>query len=55
MDSTNTVIVTSTNYFQCKSHMKDLLGSKGHFRITLGTKTSPTTDEKKVKWYRKMI
>ena len=30
--------------------MEDLLRSKGLYRITMGTKTSPTDDDKKSKW-----
>ena len=53
MENTNIVILTSTNYFQWKSPMEDLLRSKGIYRITLGTKTAPDEDEKKAKWENK--
>jgi hypothetical protein len=48
--SSNDLLLTSTNYFQWKSHMEDLLSSKGMYWITLGKKKEPTDDEKKVKW-----
>ena len=44
------VLLTSTNYFQCKPHMKDLSRSKGLYRTTLGTKTAPDDEEKIAKW-----
>ena len=47
METTNIVLLTRTNYFQWKSHMEDLLRSKGFYRITLGTHTAPDYDEKK--------
>ena len=50
MASTSTVMLTSDNYFQWRSHMEDLLRSKGLYRITMGTKTAPTDDDKKSKW-----
>ena len=48
MENTSIIRLTNTNYFQSKSHMEDLIGSKGLYRITLGTKTIPTDDEAKV-------
>jgi hypothetical protein len=30
--------------------MEDLLRSKGLYRITMGTETTPTNDDKKSKW-----
>ena len=30
--------------------MEDLLRSKGLYRITMGTETTPTDDDKKAKW-----
>jgi hypothetical protein len=48
MASTSNVLLTSTNYFQWKSHMEDLLRSKGLYRITLGKEKEPTDDDKKV-------
>ena len=50
MDSTSIVLLTSNNYFQWKSHMKDLLRSKGLYWITLGKETTPTDYDKKLKW-----
>jgi predicted glycosyltransferase len=50
MDSTINLLLTSTNYFQWKSHMEDLLRSKGLYQITLGKETTPTDADKKVKW-----
>jgi hypothetical protein len=50
MASTSTVLLTSNNYFQCKSHMEYLLRSKGLYRITLGKEKEPTDADKKSKW-----
>ena len=50
MASTSTILLTNNNYFQWKSHMEDLLRSKGMYRITLGKETTPTDDDKKAKW-----
>ena len=50
MASTSTFLFTSNNYFQWKSHMEDLLRSKGLYRITLGKEKEPTDDNKKFKW-----
>jgi hypothetical protein len=50
MASTSTVFLTSINYFQWKSHMEDLLRSKGLYRITLGKEKTPTNADKKSKW-----
>ena len=50
MDSTSTVMLTNNNYFQWRSHMEDLLRSKGLYRITMGKETTPTDDDKKAKW-----
>jgi hypothetical protein len=50
MDSTSNVLFTNNNYFQWKSHMDDLLRSKGLYQITLGKKKKPIDDDKKVKW-----
>ena len=55
MEITSVVLLTSVNYFQWKSHMEDLLRSKGLYRITLGTKTTPDDDEKKDKWDKIMV
>ena len=53
MENISIVILTSTNYFQWKSHMDDLLRSKGLYKITLGTKVALDDDEKKYKWENK--
>jgi hypothetical protein len=50
MASTSNLLFTSNNYFQWKSHMEDLLRSKGLYRITLGKEKEPTYDDKKFKW-----
>jgi hypothetical protein len=50
MASTINLLLSNTNYFQWKSHMGDLLRSKGLYRITLGKETTPTDAAKKVKW-----
>jgi hypothetical protein len=50
MDSSSNLFLTNTNYFQWKSHMEDLLRSKGLHQITLGKETTPTVADKKVKW-----
>ena len=50
MDSSSDILLTSTNYFQWKSHMKDLLRSKGFYKITLGKEQEPTNDDKYVRW-----
>ena len=53
MESSRTVLLTSTNYFQWKSLMEDLLRSKGLYIITLGTEAAPNDDEKQAKWENK--
>jgi hypothetical protein len=53
MKNTSIVLLTSTNYFQWKSSMEDLLRSKGIYRITLGIETTLDEDEKKAKWENK--
>jgi hypothetical protein len=50
MDYTSNLLLTSANYFQWKSHMEDLLRSKGLYQITLGKETTPTDVDKKFKW-----
>jgi hypothetical protein len=50
MEFPSHLLLTSTNYFSWKSHMEDLLRSKGLYRITLGKEEEPIVDEKKVKW-----
>ena len=54
MENTSIVLLTRTNYFQWKSHVEDLLRSKGLYRITLGMEISSKDDEAKVaKWDNK--
>ena len=54
MESKNIILLTNTNYFQWKSHMEDLLRSKGLYIITLGTKVAPMFDVEKItKWENK--
>ena len=53
MENTSIVFLTSNDYFQWKSHMEDLLRSKGLYIITLGTEASPDEDEKQAKWENK--
>lgn len=53
MESSSSVILTNSNYFQWKSHMEDLLKSKRLYRITLGTKDAPNEDSKLAKWNNK--
>jgi hypothetical protein len=50
MASTSNLLLTNTNYFQWKSHMEDLLRSKGLYRITSGKETTPIDADKKAKW-----
>jgi hypothetical protein len=50
MASSSNLFLTNNNYFQWKSHMVDLLRSKGLYQITLGKETEPTDVNKKVKW-----
>jgi hypothetical protein len=50
MHSSSNIFLTSTNYFQWKSHMEDLLRTKGLYRITLEKETKPTDVDNKVKW-----
>ena len=53
MENTSIVLLTNSDYFQWKSHMEELLRSKGLYRITLGTKATPAEDEKQAKWENK--
>ena len=53
MENTSIFLLTSSNYFQWKSHMEDLLRSKGLYRITLGTEATPDENEKQAKWENK--
>ena len=50
MASTSNLLLISTNYFQWKSNMQDLLRSKVLYWITLGKEKEPTGADKKVKW-----
>jgi hypothetical protein len=50
MASTSNVLLTNNNYFQWKSHMEDLLRSKGLYQITLGKEKAPNDADKKAKW-----
>jgi hypothetical protein len=50
MDSSSNLFLTSTNYFQWKSDMEDLLRSKGLYLITMGKEKEPIDDDKNVKW-----
>ena len=53
MENTSIVLITSSNYFQWKSHMEELLRSKGLYKITLGIEATPDDDEKQDKWENK--
>jgi hypothetical protein len=53
MTSPIDILLTNTNYFSWKSHMEDVLRSKGLYQITLGKELEPVDDEKKVKWANK--
>jgi hypothetical protein len=46
----NDILLTSTNYLSWKSHMEDVLRSKGLYWITLGKEQEPTNDDKYAKW-----
>jgi hypothetical protein len=49
MENTSIVLLTSNNYFQWKSHMEDLLRSKGFYKIKLGIEVAQDEDEKQAK------
>jgi len=53
MASPSGLLLTNTNYFSWKSHMEDVLQSKGLYRITLGKGKEPTNAAKKAKWNNK--
>jgi hypothetical protein len=53
MASPNDILFTNTNYFSWKSHVEDVLRSKGLYQITLGKEKEPTNDEKRAKWDNK--
>ena len=44
------IILTTSNYFSWKSHVEDVLQSRGLFIITSGKETEPTDDDKKIKF-----
>jgi hypothetical protein len=44
------MVLTNNNYFQWRSHVEDLLRSKGLYWIVLGKETTPIDDNKKDKW-----
>ena len=46
-------LLNGVDYFQWKSHMENLLRSKGFYRITLGTETAPDDEKKIAKWDNK--
>ena len=50
MASFDDLLLSNTDYFQWKSHMEDLLRSKGLYGITLGNEKTPTDTDKKAKW-----
>jgi hypothetical protein len=50
MTSSSNIFLTITNYFQWKSHIEDLLRSKGLYQITLGKETKCIDADKKLKW-----
>jgi hypothetical protein len=50
MASSSALLLTNTNYFQWKSHMEDLLKSKGMYQIALGKEKESIDDENKFKW-----
>jgi hypothetical protein len=50
MDYPNDFYLTSTNYFQWKSHMEDLFKSKGMYWITFGKEEETIDDDKYAKW-----
>jgi hypothetical protein len=47
------ILITSENYFSCKSDMEDLLQSRGHYWVILGIKISPLQPLKRAKWIKK--
>jgi hypothetical protein len=50
MASPSDLFLTITNYFSWKSHIQDLLRSKGLYQIALGKEQEPIDDENKLKW-----
>jgi hypothetical protein len=50
MASSSNLLLTSTNYFQWKYHIEDLLRSKDLYQITLGKEKEAIDAHKKVKW-----
>jgi hypothetical protein len=53
MASPSDLLFTNTNYFSWKSHMEDVLTSKGLYQITLRKEQEPIDNEKKFKWDNK--
>jgi hypothetical protein len=53
MEIKRIVLLNGVDYFQWKSHMENLLRSKGLYRITLGRKNAPDDYGKKPKWEKK--
>jgi hypothetical protein len=49
MASPGDILLTNTNYFSWKSHMEDVLRSKGLYQIILGKEKEPIDDEKYAK------
>ena len=50
MATPSDLFLTSTNYFSWKSHMEDVLRSKGLYQISLGKDQEPTDDDTYAKW-----
>jgi hypothetical protein len=50
MAYSSNLLLSSTNYFQWKSHIEDLLRSKGLYHIALGKEKEPIDVDKQVKW-----
>ena len=53
MEIISIVLLTSTNYFQSKSQIEDLLRSQMIYRKTLGKKTVLDDEKKIAKWDKK--
>lgn len=50
MEISNDMLLTSANYFPWKSHMEDILRSKGLYRLTLSMEVPPSDADKLAKW-----
>ena len=48
------VVLTPFNYFEWKTDITLLLRSKGLYRVTMGTKTEPTSAAEKIKYFNKL-